>query len=277
MKVAIEGMDGSGKTTVAKAVARNTGYKYLERPIENFFGLDSKTYDEMCIKMWDMNEPNKTLWFFGLGHLLAVSGSENQNVILDRHILSTYFWDGNDENQNVFSRDFGDKFFIDGEPFVLRYNIRNTSNIYQYTLDRTALGVDTLVNQIEGVEPDVRKLTRKQAVISFVDSVINKLVNKEGVLPDKITILSNLGLDQSVLNDVSYVGGYPLVPLSKSMQGAVTFTTVEDFKGLESDIIIFINHTYKGKAKTDTVRAIEYTALTRARFYLYVIDYERTL
>ena len=102
MKVAIEGMDGSGKTTVAKAVARNTGYKYLERPIENFFGLDSKTYDEMCIKMWDMNEPNKTLWFFGLGHLLAVSGSENQNVILDRHILSTYFWDGNDENQNVF-------------------------------------------------------------------------------------------------------------------------------------------------------------------------------
>lgn len=182
-----------------------------------------------------------------------------------------------DENQNVFSRDFGDKFFIDGEPFVLRYNIRNTSNIYQYTLDRTALGVDTLVNQIEGVEPDVRKLTRKQAVISFVDSVINKLVNKEGVLPDKITILSNLGLDQSVLNDVSYVGGYPLVPLSKSMQGAITFTTVEDFKGLESDIIIFINHTYKGKAKTDTVRAIEYTALTRARFYLYVIDYERTL
>lgn len=102
MKVAIEGMDGSGKTTVAKAVAQNTGYKYLERPIENFFGLDPKTYDDMCIKMWDMNEPNKTLWFFGLGHLLAVSGSENQNVILDRHILSTYFWDGNEENKNVF-------------------------------------------------------------------------------------------------------------------------------------------------------------------------------
>ena len=102
MKIAIEGMDGSGKTTVAKAVAQNTGYKYLERPIENYFGLDSQTYDNMCVKMWDMNEPNKTLWFFGLGHLLAVSGSENQNVILDRHILSTYFWDGNDENQNVF-------------------------------------------------------------------------------------------------------------------------------------------------------------------------------
>lgn len=36
MKIAIEGMDGSGKTTVAKAVSANLGYKYLERPMENF-------------------------------------------------------------------------------------------------------------------------------------------------------------------------------------------------------------------------------------------------
>lgn len=182
-----------------------------------------------------------------------------------------------DESQNVFSRDFGDKFFIDGEPFVLRYNIRNTSNIYQYTLGRTVLGIDTLVNQIEGVEPDVRKYTRKQAVISFIDSVINKLVNKEGVTPEKIVVLSNLRLDQSVLNGVKYVGGCPLTTMIQEEEGAVTFATVGDFKGLESDIIIFINHTYRGEVKTETVRAIEYTALTRARFYLYVIDYERSL
>ena len=182
-----------------------------------------------------------------------------------------------DESQNVFSRDFGDKFFIDGEPFVLRYNIRNTSNIYQYTLDRTTLGTDTLVNQIEGVEPDERKLNRKQAVISFVDSIINKLVNREGVAPGKIIILSNRGLDQSVLSDVYYVGGYPLVSLENKNDSSIAFSTVEAFKGLESDIVIFINHTYKGEAKTDEVKSIQYTALTRARFYLYVIDYEMKL
>ena len=194
-------------------------------------------------------------------------------LVKDKGSLYVFY----DESQNLFSRDFGDKFFIDGEPFVLRYNIRNTSNIYQYTLDRTALGTDTLVNQIEGVEPDVRKLTRKQAVISFVDSVVNKLVNKEGVSPEKIVILSNQRLDQSVLNDVSYVGGYPLTSLTDTVPGGVVFASVEDFKGLESDIIIFINHTYKGEANTEGIRAIQYTALTRARFYLYVIDYERTL
>ena len=179
-----------------------------------------------------------------------------------------------DESQNVFSRDFGEKFFIDGEPFVLRYNIRNTSNIYQYTLDRTTLGKDTLVNQIEGVEPDERKITRKQAAISFIDSVVNKLVNKEGVFPEKIAILSNRGLDQSVLNDVQYVGGYPLTMLDEQMPNSVLFAKVEDFKGLEADIVIYINHTYKGEANTQEVRAVQYTALTRARFYLYVIDYE---
>lgn len=182
-----------------------------------------------------------------------------------------------DESQNIFSRDFGDKFFIEGEPFVLRYNIRNTSNIYQYTLERTALGTETLINQIEGVEPDVRKLTRRQAVISFVDSVVNKLVNKEGVSPEKIVILSNLRLDQSALDGVNYIGGYPLTNLNETIPGGVIFAPVEDYKGLESDIVIFINHTYKGEAKTEEIRAIQYTALTRARFYLYVIDYEQTL
>lgn len=179
-----------------------------------------------------------------------------------------------DENQNVFARDFGDKFFIDGEPFVLRYNIRNTSNIYQYTIDRTSLGTDTIVNQIEGVEPDERKLSRKQAVISFIDSIINKLVNREGVSPDKIIILSNRELVRSVLNDVYYVGGYPLLPLEKRYGNSIAFSTVEAFKGLESDIVIFINHTYKNEAKTEEIKSIQYTALTRARFYLYVIDYE---
>ena len=179
-----------------------------------------------------------------------------------------------DESQNVFSRNFGEKFFIDGEPFVLRYNIRNTSNIYQYTLNRTALGTDTLVNQIEGVEPDERRLNRKQAVISFIDSIINKLVNREGVAPEKITILSNRGLDQSVLRDVYYVGGYPLVSLKNKSDSSIVFSTVEAFKGLESDIVIFINHTYKNEAKTEEIKSIQYTALTRARFYLYVIDYE---
>ena len=179
-----------------------------------------------------------------------------------------------DESQNIFSRSFGDRFYISGEPFVLRYNIRNTSNIYRYTQNRTTLGMDTLVNQIEGVEPIVRVLNKKQAVISFVDSVVNKLISKEGISPKSIVLLSNKSLDSSVLEGITCVSGYKLCGLGEKDENTILFSTVEEFKGLESDIIIYINHIYKNEPDTQEACAINYTALTRARFYLYVIDYE---
>jgi len=182
-----------------------------------------------------------------------------------------------DENQNIFKRTFGEKFFIDEPPFVLRYNIRNTANIYRYAQEQTHLGLDTIANQIEGVEPDYRKFTRKTQAVAFIDSVINKLVNREGVAPQKIVVLSNRKKATSILSETAIVGGYRLsderiLPDADS----IAYRTIQGFKGLESDIIIYINHTYKTEPKTDSVRATIYTAQTRARFYLYVLDFEES-
>ena len=182
-----------------------------------------------------------------------------------------------DESQNVFLRDFGDKFFITTPPFILRYNIRNTSNIYQCTVDRTSLGADTLANQVEGVEPDIRVFTRKQQLLSAIDSIVNKLVNKEGVLPEKITILCNRTKEQSIFANADFVSNYRIVNLNQKVPGSITLCTVEDFKGLESDIIIYVNHTFKNEPQTLAKRTQQYTAMTRARFYLYVMDYQVSL
>ena len=182
-----------------------------------------------------------------------------------------------DESQNIFKRNFGEKFFIDEPPFVLRYNIRNTANIYRYAQEQTNLGLDTIANQIEGVEPDWRKFTRKAQAVAFIDSVINKLVNREGVAPRKIVILSNRKKENSILSETVIVGGHNLsservLPDTDS----IAYRTIQGFKGLESDVVIYINHTYKNEPKTDSVRATLYTAQTRARFYLYVLDFEET-
>ncbi|KGP76647.1 hypothetical protein JT05_03425 [Desulfosporosinus sp. Tol-M] len=182
-----------------------------------------------------------------------------------------------DESQNIFKRNFGEKFFIDEPPFVLRYNIRNTANIYRYAQEQTNLGLDTIANQIEGVEPDCRKFTRKAQAVAFIDSVINKLVNREGVAPQKIVILSNRKKENSILSETVIVGGHNLsservLPDTDS----IAYRTIQGFKGLESDVVVYINHTYKNEPKTDSVRATLYTAQTRARFYLYVLDFEET-
>jgi hypothetical protein len=180
-----------------------------------------------------------------------------------------------DESQNIFRRNFGEKFFIDDPPFVLRYNIRNTANIYRYAQEQTNLGLDTIANQIEGVEPDCRKFTRKAQTVAFIDSVINKLVNREGVDAQKIVILSNRKKENSILSETTLVGGQNLsderiLPDTET----IAYRTIQSFKGLESDVVIYINHTYKDEPKTESVRAILYTAQTRARFYLYVLNFE---
>ena len=43
-----------------------------------------------------------------------------------------------------------------------------------------------------------RTFTRKAQLISYVDSIVNKLVNKEGVSKSKIVILSDRKKEKSV-------------------------------------------------------------------------------
>lgn len=180
-----------------------------------------------------------------------------------------------DENQNIFNRKFGDKFSIDQPPLILKYNIRNTANIYDYATDRTSLGKDTIANQIEGVKPEIRSFTRKSQVITYLDSVINKLINKEGIGTDKIVILSNRVKGKSILKDTMTLSGISLDEDNES--GTLKYRTIQGFKGLESDIIVYINHTYKNESQTDAKRALLYTAITRAKFYLYCIDFEEAI
>ena len=182
-----------------------------------------------------------------------------------------------DESQNIFQRDFADKFYIENPPFVLRYNIRNTANIYRYAQDKSWLGMATLTNQIEGVDPEVRMFSRKAQLISYIDSIINKLVNKEGVLKSKIVVLSDRKKEKSVLKDVDFIGGCRIDDIYDDNKDTIKYRTIQSFKGLESDVIIFVNHTYKNEPLTDRKRAILYTALTRARFFLYCVDYEENV
>ena len=44
MIIAIEGMDGSGKTSISKIVANKIGYKYLDKPIEQFLNITEYEY-----------------------------------------------------------------------------------------------------------------------------------------------------------------------------------------------------------------------------------------
>lgn len=179
-----------------------------------------------------------------------------------------------DENQNVFSKDFEDSFSIDYPPVILRYNIRNTGRIYDNAIQRTGLGKDTVANSLLGVEPEYSYYKNVNQCKKALTNIINKLTQKEFVSPKSIVILGNSDYEDSVISNEEYIGSFRIDKsnnLSIIEEDAIRYFSVTDFKGMEADIIVFINHV---KAKELEVKELceQYVALTRPRYYLYVLN-----
>lgn len=179
-----------------------------------------------------------------------------------------------DKNQNVFEMDFENAFAIDSQPYVLRYNIRNTGCIYQYAVSRTSLGRDTIANNIVGVEPEIHNYSKASQTKKALSNIINKLVQKECVPTSSIVIVSDLPYKNSVLAGETKVGAYDLVfsHYSEVSESEICFKTAEDFKGLEADVVVYLTHECADIPSTKNALRKEYVAITRARYYLYLLN-----
>lgn len=104
--IAIEGMDGVGKTTIAKMLAEDYSFKYIEKPLSYIF--DTKILSgninlrEISKNIYNFNDEILKAWFFGLGNLYTILKYEGENLIIDRHFVSNYFWNGNERSNRVF-------------------------------------------------------------------------------------------------------------------------------------------------------------------------------
>ena len=191
-----------------------------------------------------------------------------------RHPFTT-FYVFFDENQNVFSKDFENSFAIEYPPIILRYNIRNTGRIYENAIEKTGLGLETVASTLLGVEPEYSDYRNATQCKKALTNIVNRLTQKEYVPSGAITILSNLSYEESILQNEDAVGALRIDKSKKSgiINGEeIRFRTTTDYKGLESDIIIFLNHVLPGVTPTKKDNCAQYVALTRARYYLYVMN-----
>ncbi|MCD7752674.1 MAG: PhoH family protein [Lachnospiraceae bacterium] len=179
-----------------------------------------------------------------------------------------------DKNQNVFEMNFENAFAIDALPYVLRYNIRNTGSIYQCAVERTNLGRDTVANSIVGVHPEIHNYTRPSQTLKALSLIVNQLVQKEYVPAASIVIVSDTPYTRSVLAGEQRVGAYNLVfkHCKEAAEDEICFKTVEEFKGLESDVVIYLTHEFTDLAPSVVDNRKEYVAITRARYYLYILN-----
>lgn len=182
-----------------------------------------------------------------------------------------------DTNQNVFEYKTDNAFAIDRPPFVLRYNIRNTGCIYKYAVETTGLGTDTIANQLLGVEPDIRKYNTVLQGIKGISNIVTRLTQKEFVSTKSIVILSDEPYEKSILATEDRVGSFDISfgDLKQIKETEICFKTAEEFKGLEADVIIYLKNDYPNINRSEMDKCKEYIALTRARYYLYVLEIKR--
>ncbi len=104
MHIAIEGIDGVGKSTIAKQLAKQLNFKFVEKPLKYLFDQEGEDKHYIRIRDYVNKQPNKlfTSWFYGLGNIFLYNYFKNENIVTDRHLVSNYCWSGARESENVF-------------------------------------------------------------------------------------------------------------------------------------------------------------------------------
>lgn len=105
MHIAIEGIDGVGKSTIAKQLAKLLNFKFIEKPLKYLFDQEGEDQHYIRIRNYVNEQTNKlfTAWFYGLGNIFLYHKFKDENIITDRHLVSNYCWSGADESENVFN------------------------------------------------------------------------------------------------------------------------------------------------------------------------------
>lgn len=102
--IAIEGMDGVGKTTASKLLAKRLGYKFIDKNLRELFD-DKGSYDNYIRIRDKVNaSPDRlfTAWFYALGNIYLHTAHEKENIVTDRYLLSNYAWSGTENNDEVY-------------------------------------------------------------------------------------------------------------------------------------------------------------------------------
>ena len=180
------------------------------------------------------------------------------------------FWIFYDENQNIFKRSFGAGFNINTPPYILLNNIRNTRNIHAWIKDRSQIGEQIISNDICGCDPEIYEYQNSLQVDVFLNTTLIQLIKEEGVKTDTIVVLSS---DQAISNwSGKEYGEYRLSESVESIHD-IRISTVSAFKGLEAGIVIFLNDWPNSLPKTAEYYYRLYLAGTRAKYYLYIVNY----
>jgi thymidylate kinase len=104
MLIAIEGMDGCGKTTTARLLADKLGCGFVEKPLHLLLGdgPDCRSYLRISEEVNGSGSPDLRAVFYGLGCMYLREKYRGRDVVTDRFLASDYLWNSSAQDEAFF-------------------------------------------------------------------------------------------------------------------------------------------------------------------------------
>lgn len=108
MVIAFEGMDGCGKSTVAKAVAKKVGFNHETQRIISIMDIEDKAFSNLVKCIRSSKNEHMGFMFYTLRCMLDVDSGVN--TVVERSMISTYYFEHKKVSEEEFNR-------------VMKYNV----------------------------------------------------------------------------------------------------------------------------------------------------------
>lgn len=153
---------------------------------------------------------------------------------------------------------------------TLRKNCRNTRSVARWAFDHIASKPELPDQTPDGMEVIDVICTEREAMLETLRGWIHELTMERHLTADRILILTPYRRDTSVLFGVTKIGNSTIEEYPTVTRNAIAWSTLQRFKGLESDVVLLVDVTAGSNACSPTNL---YVAGSRARMGLRVARY----
>ena len=171
-----------------------------------------------------------------------------------------------DDNQNLYESTLDEIANLD--QYQLTVNCRNTQHIHRAFLPFYRGENIPSARGPEGRAPNLYDYSTEQEFRKRLGAVLQKIVGQERVPTDQVVILTQHAPQQTLLWKRPMVGSWQLTEQWPPASGEVYATTIHQFKGLESPIVILAELTPSSQQDLDTLL---YVGCSRARNHLILL------
>jgi hypothetical protein len=177
-----------------------------------------------------------------------------------------------DEFQNIFSR-FTQ---IPNEEQFLKYkldeNCRNTKKIVKYLEGVSQSSIKCFPKSPDGTLVTTKEFENQAQEFEFIRTEIHNLTANDGIKSEQILLITNTDKADSCINNINKIGNYTVSSLDRQArlnEGVIHYTTINVFKGLETDVLFILD---ANKIDNDKYEKTIYTEASRAKHKLYILN-----